>query len=82
MSNAYAYSVQQVGKMLGISVQWIKSEIRSGRLRAFMLGDRYRVTQSALEEYEALSHREMMEASKNKTGVFAKAPPTPHFVNK
>ena len=76
MSDAHAYSVKQVAKMLGIGVPWIKAEIRAGKLKAFMLGDRYRISQRSLEEYEEQSHRDMMEASKNRTGVFSKSPPS------
>jgi excisionase family DNA binding protein len=45
------YTVEEISKLLKVSVATVRRLIRIGELEAFPVGNQYRVTQEALDKY-------------------------------
>lgn len=45
------YTVEEVAKMLRVSVATVRRLIKIGEIEAFSVGNQYRVTQEALDKY-------------------------------
>jgi excisionase family DNA binding protein len=52
MNNKTFYTVEQVASLLQVHWQTVLNYIKSGKLKALKLGKGYRISKSALEQFE------------------------------
>ena len=51
MTTGKMYSRREVAEMANLTIQTIWTHIKAGKLRAYMVGGRWRVTEKDLREY-------------------------------
>lgn len=74
MDTLQAYTAKQAADVMNCSINWIKNEIRSGRLRAHRIGFEYRITRGALEEYQDNSSKKMQKELAEGGGIYGRKP--------
>lgn len=63
---------RQAGQIFGASEDWVKWKIRIGELSAFLVGNRYRITYKALEEFQQRLKEKLKNKLDNRTGIYSR----------
>lgn len=72
MTEDQTYSPKDVATILGLSEEWVKRQVRTGKIKGFMIATKYRIPRRELIKFEESKHDELIDNVKGRRGCFGR----------